>query len=57
MIEVNYNRCIHCNKKITDFSKKYLVEKISDFSKFLVENRYFCKDCNKKLYDKGETND
>ena len=54
MIEVNYTHCIHCNKKITDFSKKYLVEKISDFSKFLVENRYFCKNCHKKLYDKGE---
>ena len=51
MIEVNYNRCIHCNKKINDFSKKYLVEVINDFSKFLTENRYFCKDCNKKLYE------
>ena len=49
MIEVNYNRCIHCNKKIADFSKKYLVEIINDFSEFLTENRYVCKDCNKKL--------
>ena len=49
MIEVNYNRCIHCNKKIVDFSKKYLVEIINDFSEFLTENRYVCKDCNKKL--------
>lgn len=54
MIEVNYNRCIHCNKKIADFSKKYLVEVVQDFAKFLTEKRYFCKDCNKKLYEEGE---
>ena len=54
MIEVNYKYCIHCNKKIKDFSKKYLVEIINDFSKFITEKRYFCEDCNKKLYDKGE---
>ena len=57
MIEVNYNCCIHCNKKIDDFSKKYLIEIIADFNKFITEKRYFCKDCNKKLYDKGEKND
>ena len=57
MIEVNYNRCIHCNKKINDFSKKYLVEVIKDFSKFIIEKRCFCKACHKKLYEQGETND
>ena len=57
MIEVNYNRCIHCNKKIADFSKKYLVEVINDFSKFLTENRYWCKECNKNYMNKGENND
>ena len=51
MIEVNFNRCIHCNKKINDFSKKYLVEVINDFSKFLIEKRYFCQACHKKLYE------
>ena len=51
MIEVNYTRCIHCNKKINDFSKKYLVEIINDFSKFITEKRYFCKACHKKLYE------
>ena len=51
MIEVHYNRCIHCNKKITDFSKKYLVELINDLDESIIEKRYFCKDCNKKLYE------
>lgn len=51
MIEVNYKRCIHCNKKIDDFSKKYLIEIIADFNKFITEKRYFCEDCNKKLYE------
>ena len=51
MIEVNYNRCVNCNKKINDFSEEYLVEIINDFSEFLTEKRYFCKACNKKLYE------
>ena len=51
MIEVNYKRCIHCNKNIDDFSKKYLIEIIADFNKFITEKRYFCKACHKKLYE------
>ena len=45
---VNYDHCVHCDKKIDDFNKDYFVEGISDLT--TMEKRYCCKKCFFKYY-------
>ena len=48
MIEVNYNRCIHCNTKVNEFNEEQFMEVVSDFT--TMEKKYCCKKCFVQYY-------
>ena len=50
---IRYNKCIHCNGKITNFHKKYFIEEIVDFDNRKIVEKYVCEKCFKE-YDLGE---
>lgn len=46
---IMHNRCIHCNKKISEFNEERHIETI--FDETIEEKRYCCKKCFKRFYE------